>query len=85
MSKVFEFKLNGDKDGVLKRLRMLAEEHDMKCEGDDRSGSISGKGFHGNYQFQQNSVIVTIDQKPWIVPWALAEKEISAFFQVDRT
>ena len=85
MSKVFEFKLSGDKDIVLKRLRMLAQEHDMKCDGDDNSGSISGKGFLGNYQFQQNSVIVTIDQKPWIVPWGLAEKEISAFFQVDRT
>jgi hypothetical protein len=81
MSKVFEFKLNSDRDVVLKRMRKLAQEHEMKCEGDDNSGVISGKGFQGRYEFQQGSVIVTLETKPWIVPWPLAEKEIAAFFQ----
>lgn len=84
MSKVFEFKLNGARDSILKRLQTLAQEHGMKCEGDDNSGCISGKGFHGQYQFQQDIVIVTLEKKPWVVPWSLAEKEIAAFFQADR-
>jgi hypothetical protein len=80
MSRVFEFKLNRDRDGVLKRMRMLAREHNMICEGDDHAGIISGMGFQGRYEFQQSSVIVTIEQKPRIVPWSFAEKEISTFF-----
>jgi hypothetical protein len=84
ISKIFEFKLNGDRDIIMNRLHTLAREHDIKCEGDHVSGRILGKGFRGSYQFQQNSVIVTIEQKPWIVSWALAEKEISAFFQSDQ-
>lgn len=85
MSRVFEFKLSSDRDSVLRRLQTLAQEHDMKCEGDASSGCISGKGFHCKYQFQNDSVLVTLEKKPWVVPWSLAEKEIAAFFQADRT
>lgn len=81
MCKVFEFKLNSDIDSILKRLQTLAQEHGMKCEGDASSGCISGKGFHCKYQFQNDSVLVTLEKKPWVVPWSLAEKEIAAFFQ----
>jgi hypothetical protein len=49
--------------------------------GDERGGSFNASGISGKYEIP-NAVVITIMEKPFIVPNGTIEKEIKKFFGV---
>ena len=60
----------------------LKIQPDIKFSGDENSGQMKGKGFEGKYSITESSseteVSLTIDKKPWPIPWGLIKSKIDA-------
>jgi hypothetical protein len=81
MSKSFSINFTGDASSLLKRAQKVAIENDARITGNTSKGAFSGKGVEGNYTVSGNTVNVTVDKKPMIVPWPLVESQLKQFFQ----
>jgi len=80
MSKTFQIKFEGDAKVLIDRAKKIARDNGAYFNGDETKGSFSGSGVAGNYLVEQDTIIITIDKKPFIAPWHLVENKIRDFF-----
>ncbi len=81
MSKSFSVNFTGDAASLLARARKTAADNGAQVSGDTNKGSFSGRGVEGSYTVSGNTVNVTVDKKPMIIPWSLVESQLKQFFQ----
>jgi len=49
-------------------------------KGDCNAGSFSGSGLEGSYVFENGSLNITINKKPFIAPESLIKSKVKEFF-----
>ncbi len=81
MSKSFSVPFTGDAPSLLARARKTATDNGAQITGDTNKGTFSGRGVEGSYTVSGNTVNVTVDKKPVIIPWSLVESQLKQFFQ----
>jgi len=65
-----------DPGKLLARVKREANERGAEFRGAEASGSFSASGVKGVYRMEGKVVTIYITEKPWHVPWALAESEL---------
>jgi hypothetical protein len=65
-----------DPGTLMARAKREANERGAEFRGAEASGSFSASGVKGVYRMEGKVVTVDITEKPWYVPWALAESEL---------
>jgi hypothetical protein len=81
MSKSFSVNFSGDAASLLARASKTAADNGAQVIGDAHGGTFSGRGVEGSYTVNGNTVNVTVDKKPVIIPWSLVESQLKQFFQ----
>ena len=66
---------------VLERARRAASENGVTLVGDERSGRFSHSMVRGEYRRQGQTVIVTITDKHWLLPWSVVEAQLRELVQ----
>lgn len=61
---------------LLVRARRVAKENGATLVGDKRSGRFSHDIVRGEYRMVGQTVIVTITDKHWLVPWPVVESQL---------
>jgi len=49
-------------------------------KGDCNAGSFSGSGLEGSYVYENGSLNITINKKPFIAPESLIKSKVKEFF-----
>lgn len=80
MSRTFTVPITGDADALVKKAQAVAQSNGATFTGDANAGQFSGSGVAGHYQRTGNQLTITIDKKPFIMPWAMVESQIKGFF-----
>lgn len=83
MTKSFEVALTTDPYRVIGKAKKAAEQHGATFTGDTHSGKFSGNGLEGEYQVEDKTVVITITQKPALIPWSSVETQIKSFFETE--
>jgi hypothetical protein len=81
MAKTFDVSFSGDATSLLQHAKKAANEAGAKLTGDTNSGNFSGKGIEGRYEVNGNTVHVTINKKPIVVPDSVIESRLREFFK----
>ena len=55
------------------RARRAARENGASLVGDERSGRFSHELVKGEYRMAGQTVVVTITEKHWLLPWPVVE------------
>ena len=58
---------------LLARARRAASENSAILVGDERSGRFSHELVQGEYRLVGQTVVVTITEKHWLLPWPVVE------------
>jgi hypothetical protein len=66
---------------LLARAKKAAYENGATLLGDEHSGRFSHDLIKGDYRMEGQTVIVTITQKHWLVPWPIVESRLGALVQ----
>jgi hypothetical protein len=66
---------------LLARAKKAAYENGATLLGDERSGRFSHDLVKGDYRMAEQTVVVTITQKHWLVPWPIVESQLGALVQ----
>ena len=66
---------------MLARARRLASENGAILVGDEQSGRFSHDMVKGQYRMVGQTVIVTITEKHWLIPWPIVESRLRALIQ----
>jgi len=83
MAKTYEYTVQSKPGEIFRKLMELRREHpEVPAQGDERSGSMSRwKGFAGHYAIEEtpqgSHVVITITDKPALVPWSLIESQLN--------
>ena len=80
MAKTFKLEIRTTADEMLKRAKDEAGKSGATVTGDTSSGKFSGSGVEGTYKVVGDSVEITIEKKPFIVPMSLVESKVRKFF-----
>ncbi len=80
MSKTFRVTFTGEPSELISKAKDVASSNGAYFSGDEDSGTFSGSGVSGNYVVEENTVIITVKEKPFLAPWGLVENKIRAFF-----
>jgi hypothetical protein len=70
-----------DPSSLLARARKAASENDATLLGDERSGRFSHEMVRGEYRMVGRTVVVTITDKHWLVPWPILEAQLKELVQ----
>jgi hypothetical protein len=65
-----------DPGTLMARVKREANERGAEFRGAEASGMFSASGVKGVYRMEGKVVTIDITEKPWYVPWALAESEL---------
>ena len=66
---------------LLARAKKAAYENGATLVGDERSGRFSHEMVKGDYRMVGQTVIVTITDKHWLLPWPVVESQLGALVQ----
>ena len=66
---------------LLARAKKAAYENDAILVGDEHSGRFSHELVKGDYRMVGQTVLVTITEKHWLVPWHVVESQLRALVQ----
>jgi hypothetical protein len=66
---------------LLARAKKAAHENGATLVGDERSGRFSHDLIKGDYRMMGQTVLVTITEKHWLVPWPVVESQLGALVQ----
>jgi hypothetical protein len=66
---------------VLARARRAASESGATLIGDKHSGRFSHGMVRGEYRIVGRTLIVTITEKHWLVPWPVVESQLRRLVQ----
>jgi hypothetical protein len=69
VARTFSMATTVDPSSLLARARKVASENDATLLGDERSGRFSHEMVRGEYRVVGRTVIVTITDKHWMLPW----------------
>ena len=61
---------------LLARAKRAAKENGATLLGDERSGRFSHDMAKGEYRMAGRTVIVTITEKHWLLPWPVVEAQL---------
>ena len=66
---------------LLARAKKAAYENGATLVGDEHSGRFSHDLVKGDYRMVGRTVVVTITQKHWLIPWPSIESQLGALVQ----
>jgi hypothetical protein len=66
---------------LLARAKKAASESGATLIGDKQSGRFSHEMVRGEYRMVGQTVIVTITDKHWLVPWPVVESQLRELVQ----
>ena len=66
---------------LLERARRVAKENSASLVGDEGSGRFSHEMVRGEYRLIGRTVIVTITDKHWLLPWPVVESQLRELVQ----
>jgi hypothetical protein len=61
---------------LLARAKKAASENDVTLLGDEGSGRFSHEMVTGEYRMVGRTVVVTITDKHWLLPWPILEAQL---------
>jgi hypothetical protein len=61
---------------LLTRAKKAAYENGATLLGDERSGRFSHDMTKGDYRMAGQTVVVTVTEKHWLLPWPLVEAQL---------
>ena len=79
MSKIFEFELTTKPGDLLKQAQQMAEKNGASFTIKHNYGKFNWNGIKGSMRVNEGKIIITILDKPFIVPWGVVEQTISNF------
>ena len=83
MAKSFSIIMAAPIEALLLKAKEAAEQNGVMFTGDTTSGSFQGNGFAGEYKTQGETLFVTLSQKPFFIPWSVAEAKVREFLSYD--
>ena len=79
MSKIFEYELTAKPGDLLKQAQEMAEKNGASFTIKHNYGKFNWNGIKGSMRVHEGKLIITILDKPFIVPWGVVEKTINNF------
>jgi hypothetical protein len=76
MARTFSMDTTLNPPSLLARVRKAASESGATLIGDKQSGRFSHDMVRGEYRMVGQTVIVTITDKHWLVPWPVVESQL---------
>jgi hypothetical protein len=76
VARTFSIETTLSPTSLLARAKKAAGESDATLIGDTRSGRFSHAMLKGEYRLVGQTLIVTITQKHWLVPWPIVESQL---------
>ena len=76
MAKTFSMTTTANPSSLLERARRVAKENGATLVGDEGSGRFSHGVVRGEYRMQGRTVVVTITDKHWLLPWPVVEARL---------
>lgn len=83
MADSFEFELTEDVEAAVTRATESAQRAGTTFHGDRFAGMFRGKGIEGYYRVDGSKVIVTVTERPPMIPMSMIEMGIRSYFGVD--
>ena len=83
MAKSFSIIMSASIKALLLKCKESAEQSGVMFTGDTTSGSFQGKHFAGEYRTEGETIFVTLSQKPFFIPWSVAEAKVREFLSYD--
>ncbi len=81
VARTFSIHTTADRLSLLARAKKAAYENGATLVGDERSGRFSHEMVKGDYRMVGQTVIVTITDKHWLLPWPVVESQLGALVQ----
>ncbi len=81
MARTFSMKTALNPSSLLARAKKAASESDATLIGDKQSGRFSHAMLKGEYRMVGQTLIVTVTQKHWLVPWPVVESRLRKLVQ----
>ncbi len=76
MAKTFSMDTTVGPSSLLARAKKVAQENGATLVGDEESGRFSHEMVRGEYRLIGQTVIVTITDKHWLLPWPMVEARL---------
>jgi hypothetical protein len=76
VTKTFHLDTTVGPSSLLARAKKAAHENRATLVGDERSGRFSHEMVGGEYRMVGRTVIVTITDKHWLLPWPFVEARL---------
>ena len=76
MARTFSVRTAVGPGSLLERAKRAAWEHGATLVGGERSGRFSHEMVKGEYRMVGQTVIVTVTEKHWLLPWSLVESRL---------
>ncbi len=76
MAKTFSMHTTVGPSSLLARAKKVAQENGATLVGDEESGRFSHEMVRGEYRLIGQTVIVTITDKHWLLPWPMVEARL---------
>jgi hypothetical protein len=76
VAKTFNLDTKVSPPSLLARAKKAAFENGATLLGDERSGRFSHDMAKGEYRMVGRTVIVTVTEKHWLLPWPLVEAQL---------
>jgi hypothetical protein len=79
MSKIFEYELTTKPGDLLKQAQQMAEKNGASFTIKHNYGKFDWNGIKGSMRVHEGKLIITILDKPFIIPWGVVENTINNF------
>ena len=76
MARTFGIDTNLAPTTLLSRARRAASENGATFVGDEGSGRLSHEMVRGEYRVVGRTVVVTVTDKHWLLPWPVVEARL---------
>ena len=81
MARTFSMNTTVDPPSLLARARRVAKDKGATLVGSEESGRFSHQMLKGEYRIVGQTLIVTITDKHWLVPWSVVESQLRKLVQ----
>ena len=76
MARTFKLDTTVGPSSLLARAERAAHDNGATLLGDERSGRFSHDMAKGEYRMAGQTVVVTVTEKHWLLPWPLVEARL---------
>ncbi len=76
---IIERRLDAPPEKTLQSVRQMARSFGGSVAGDLTGGTFSGKGISGSYRIHDGNIIITVEEKPFLLPWTVIKEKINEF------